>query len=126
MTGLATIAPKLNPLIRRLATDRDGEIVACVRAIGRQLDRAGLTFHDLADRLVTTPLAPVEAPGTNVFHDYSTAVEWILRTDCGLLTAHEIRFIESMREILLRWPPRPKQAAWIRVLLEKLGGRFDG
>jgi hypothetical protein len=42
---------KIDPLIRRLATDSDGETVACVRAIGRVLAAAGMTFHDLADRL---------------------------------------------------------------------------
>ena len=42
---------KIDPLIRRLATDSDGETVACVRAIGRVLASAGMTFHDLADRL---------------------------------------------------------------------------
>ncbi len=28
--------------------------------------------------------------------------------------------------ILYRWPPKPKQAAWLRSLVEWLGGRFDG
>lgn len=31
-----------------------------------------------------------------------------------------------MPGILYRWPPKPKQAAWLRSLVEWLGGRFDG
>ncbi len=31
-----------------------------------------------------------------------------------------------MPGILYRWPPKPKQAARLRSLVEKLGGRFDG
>ena len=31
-----------------------------------------------------------------------------------------------MRGILYRHAPTPKQAAWLRGLVEKLGGRFDG
>ena len=42
-------APRLDPLIRRLATNHDGEVVATVRAIGRALKAAGHDFHDLAD-----------------------------------------------------------------------------
>jgi len=30
-----------------------------------------------------------------------------------------------MPGILYRWPPKPKQAAWLRSLVERLGGRFD-
>ncbi len=31
-----------------------------------------------------------------------------------------------MPGILYRWPPKPKQAAWLRSLVERLGGRLDG
>ncbi len=31
-----------------------------------------------------------------------------------------------MPGILYRWPPKPKQAAGLRSLVEWLGGRFDG
>ena len=44
----------------------------------------------------------------------------------GKLAATQIRFVESMSEILERWPPRPKQAAWLRSLVEQLGGQFNG
>ena len=57
MNALAPITRKLDPLIRRLSTDKDGEVVACVRAIERQLAKAGLSFHDLADRLAAPAVA---------------------------------------------------------------------
>ena len=125
MTALAPIADRLDPLIRRLASDKDGEVIACVRAISRQLGKAGLTFHDLADRL-TAPEAAAEAGQPPVFYDYLTAVEWLLATDAGELTARDIDFLVSMRGILYRFPARPKQAAWIRGLVERMGGEFHG
>jgi hypothetical protein len=125
MNGLATIAPKLDPLIRRLASDRDGEIIACVHTIGRQLKRAGATWHNLADKLTSEPEPPADGHSSAVFNDYLIATEWILATDCGQLSARDIRFVESMHDILYRWPPSAKQATWLRAICEKLGGRLD-
>jgi len=125
MNALAPITHKLDPLIRRLASDKDGEIVACVAAMKRQLAKAGLNFHDLADRL-TAPEPAAEDDAPAVFSDYGAAVEWLLTVDCGDLSARDIDFLESMRGILRRFEPRPKQAAWIRGLVERLGGWFDG
>lgn len=52
MSGdLATIAPRLDPLIRRLATNHDGERLATVAAIERVLRAHGLDWHHLADLL---------------------------------------------------------------------------
>ncbi len=125
MNALAPISDKLDPLIRRLASDEDGEVVACVRAISRQLENAGLSFHDLADRL-TVPDSAADSDVPPVFTDYAEAVEWLLAADAGELTARDIDFLESMRGILRRFEPRSKQAAWIRGLVERLGGWFDG
>jgi len=124
VTALAPISDKLAALIPRLASDKDGEVVATARAIGRQLAKAGTDWHDLADRLTSAPETPAEINEPRVFYDYLTAVEWILATDCGELSANDIRFAESMRSILYRFPPRPKQAAWLRALVERLGGHF--
>ena len=60
MNALAPISDKLDPLVRRLASDKDGEVVACVRAIDRQLSKCGLSFHDLADRLTSEPETPAD------------------------------------------------------------------
>jgi hypothetical protein len=42
-------AKKLAKLLRLLASDKDGEVLAAVEAIKRTLDLADLDFHDLAD-----------------------------------------------------------------------------
>jgi len=126
MNALAPVAARLDPLIRRLASDKDGEVIACVRAISRQLDKAGASWHDLADKITGAPETPAQSHEPRVFYDYLMAVEWLLATDSGELTAREITFCEDMRGILYRFPPKPKQAAWIRGLVAKLGGRFDG
>ena len=126
MNALADVAPKLDLLIRRLASDQDGERLACVAAIQRQLDRAGLSIHDLADKLTSEPETPAQSREAPVFTDYAETVAWILAIACGALRARDINFCEDMPTILRRWPPTPRQAAWIRGLVEKLGGRFHG
>ena len=125
MNALAPVADRIDPLIRRLASDRDGEVLACVRAIGRQLDKAGASWHDLADKLTSDLETPAQSHEQPVFYDALTACEWILRTESGQLTANEIRFVRSMVGILYRWPAWPKQSRWISALVAKLGGRFD-
>ena len=67
MTALAPISDKLDPLVRRLASSSDGEVVACVRAIDRQLDRAGASWHDLADKLTSAPEKPTQGHEPPVF-----------------------------------------------------------
>jgi hypothetical protein len=47
--ALAPIAGKLAKLIRLLASDKDGELVAAVHAIKRTLESCGLDMHALAD-----------------------------------------------------------------------------
>ena len=126
MTALAPVRDKLMALIPRLASDQPGEVAATAAAITRQLSRAGADWHDLAGRLTSAPETPSEGHEPPVFYDYLTAVEWLLATDCGELSARDIGFCEDMRGILYRWPAKPKQAAWLRSLIERLGGRWDG
>ena len=116
---------KVAILIPRLASDQDGEVVATARAIQRQLAKAGADLHDLAGRLKAAPQDATKGDPGPVFTDYAAAVEWILATDCGQLTNREIRFCEDMQGILESWAPKPKQAAWLRALVKKLGGRLD-
>ena len=126
MTALAPISDKLAALIPRLASDKPGEVAATAAAITRQLSKVDADWHDLADRLTSAPETPAEGHEPPVFYDYLQACEWLLRTDCGELSAHEIRFVEDMQSILYRWPAKPKQAAWLNALIVKLGGRFNG
>ena len=43
------VAERLAKLLRLLASDRDGEVVAAVTALKKTLEGAGLDHHDLAD-----------------------------------------------------------------------------
>ncbi|MCH7801559.1 MAG: hypothetical protein IIC24_08480 [Chloroflexi bacterium] len=126
MTAPAPISVKLKALIPRLSSDKPGEVAATAAAITRQLSKAGADWHDLADRLTMAPDSVADDDAPAVFTDYATAVEWLLASDCGDLTARETDFLESMRRILRRWPPKPKQAVWLRDLIERLGGCFNG
>ena len=125
MNALDPVADRLDPLIRRVASDKDGEAQACVRAIECRLGKAGLTIHDLADPLTAT-VTPAQRHEPPVFYDCLTAVEWMVTSDCGELSARDMRFCEDVRDILYRWPPGPKQAARSRSPVAKSGGRFDG
>jgi hypothetical protein len=51
VADLAPIAGKLANLIRRLGSDRDGEVVATARALIRTLEGAGSDLHELAERI---------------------------------------------------------------------------
>jgi hypothetical protein len=51
VTDLAPIAGKLANVIRRLASDKDGEVVAAARAMVRTLQGIGADIHDVADRI---------------------------------------------------------------------------
>jgi hypothetical protein len=48
VTDLASIAPKLANLIRRLSSDQDGEVIATARALIRTLNSIGADMHDVA------------------------------------------------------------------------------
>jgi hypothetical protein len=49
MSNLGLIAPKLGKLLRMLASDHDGEVVAATRAIRRTLEAEKLDIHALAE-----------------------------------------------------------------------------
>jgi hypothetical protein len=51
VTDLAPIAGKVANLIRRLASDKDGEVVAVARALIRTLNSFGADIHDVAERV---------------------------------------------------------------------------
>jgi hypothetical protein len=125
MTAFPNIADRISPLIGKLGSPHDGEVLSAARALLRQLDKYGLSFNDLGGALMAAP-APAPRHEAAAFYDYLQACEWVLRTNGGALSARDLRFAEDMRGLLYRYPPTPKQAAWLRGLVEKLGGRFDG
>lgn len=139
---------KLDPLIRRLSTDNDGETVACVRAISRVLASAGMSFHDLADRLKGAPAAGPrfdpfayakatqeasaararqqrEREAAHVVGEFKTwleAVEWLQGMHGAALREREQAFVASLVENLPRYnKPTEKQEKWLRDILARFG-----
>ena len=55
MVTICQAAPKLAKLLPLLASDKDGEVVATARAIGRTLAAAGADWHDLVRMLTESP-----------------------------------------------------------------------
>jgi len=53
MNALAPVVPRLAKLL--LGSDKDGEVVATARALGRTLASAGANWHDLAGALDPKP-----------------------------------------------------------------------
>jgi HPt (histidine-containing phosphotransfer) domain-containing protein len=56
MTTFADIAPQTAKLVRLLASDKQGEVIAAVHALRRVLSSSGLDIHALADAIEQRPL----------------------------------------------------------------------
>lgn len=114
MTSLAPVSAKLEKLIPMLSSDRDGEVVAAVRAIGRTLQSAGADWHDLAKAVRGLPRAAPcadqpkrqprprhtsSAPPTWESMKRGARLKWIdLLLRSGRLTEWEANFAASLRQ----------------------------
>jgi hypothetical protein len=125
MTTFADIAPTIGKLLRLLASDKPGELVASAHALRRVLSSAELDLHDLAN--VVEFAARREAPqiaSTTAGDDDVREMIRCCRECSELLSAKELAFIRSMA----RWrgEPTERQMAWLCALYErrvKLGER---
>ena len=72
--GKLLMSTRLAKLIRLLASDKSGEVVAAAGAINRALAAAGLDIHRLADVVERSPLVPGQMPPPPC--DDSTAGDW--------------------------------------------------
>ena len=126
MNALVPIGDKLDPLIRRLASDRDGEVLACVAVLKRQLAKAGLDFNDLAGMLTAPAVTHHPEPDDHGCgaQSYREAVDWLITLKPGALSGKEKDFILNMSDRLHSGSPTEKQAKWIVNIFEKLGGRW--
>jgi hypothetical protein len=124
MNALAIVAPRLAPLIGKLGSDHEGEVVASARAIGKLLLKQGLGWNDLAARLTTEGVEFGEDEAV-VLHHWRIAVEWIRTNPEWAPTDRERAFIFDMRRFLKRRDPTPKQAEWIAGIAERLGARVE-
>jgi hypothetical protein len=151
-SDLAPVAGKLGSIVRMLSSDREGEIVAAARALGRTLKSAGLDIHALAERieqadgsgkiseadmrrLYAAGFAAGRAaaekqndPGGD-FHnlDGTTTPEamaaWC-RRHSDRLGEREREFVRSISAHVVWREPTPKQAKWLRSIFLRTGGRL--
>ena len=126
----AAIRPKLAKLIAVLSSDRDGEVVATVRAIGRTLQGAGADFHDLAKAATAEPAAARRAsppPPPPPPEDDATSMTWAdcarwCRAHAYRLSPKEAEFVRDMAISLRveRREPTERQGKWLRAIHARL------
>jgi len=124
------LAQKLGRLIPLLASDKEGEALATVRAIGRTLKAAGSDFHAFAKAVIeprtvviyrtetTPPRKPAPRPKCLL-----EVAGWCRTHYAGRLSVTEERFTVDMLSRLTvgRWLSE-KQEKWLRAIYFKLGG----
>jgi hypothetical protein len=118
MNTFADIAPRIAKLLRLLASDKPGELVASVQALRRVLGSANLDLHDLAN--VVEFAARREAPQvalTTADDDDAREMIRCCRECSDLLTNKELAFVRSMAK--WRGEPTKRQMAWLSSLYER-------
>jgi hypothetical protein len=145
----APIAGKLSRLGRLRSSDRDGEVIAAVRAIDRTLRAAGADIHALADRIEQAngggKLTEVEMRklydagflaaeerqhGINDFRNTDGMPQWheiakFCQRHHERLCTREQEFIDSVAAHPVYRQPTEKQAKWIEAIFLRLGGRLS-
>ena len=142
MSALAPIADKLGKLIRLLSSDKDGEVLAAARAIGRTLDGEKLTIHDLAEGLASGGAKFTERDAEEIYRrgkadgrreaDHDVGFRSVdeptwneIARECkaasGRLSERERKFVSDM----VRWTvrdgkPTEKQANWLRAIYARV------
>jgi hypothetical protein len=95
--------------IRLFARDRDGEVLAAVRALGRHLKEIGKDFHDLANVVAPSTVPESEPDWHAVVHE-CIRQEWKLRP----------KDREFLHALLKYDRPTPKQAKWLFDLVDRV------
>ena len=127
---------RISRLVPMLSSDKHGEVVAAVNAIGRVLVAGGGTWHDLAKRVDgaacggqgETKQPPYtkkkEEPTRTVYvvRTYDEMVETILRKQHHKLNKWEFEFCVSLRDQLRKSPSlSAKQERALVAIAEKFG-----
>jgi hypothetical protein len=120
MSNIAVVAPKLSKLIPLLSSDRDGEVIAAVRAIDRTLKSAGLDLYDFA-KAVTAPKTivvyggsdePEPAPQPTSLRDIAV---WLRTHVATRMNYKEQQFVSEMAtRLTMGRQVSEKQQNWLR------------
>jgi hypothetical protein len=121
---LTPLAPRLSPLIGKLGSPHDGEVVAAARAIGRLLNRQGLSLTDLGQALVAEPVERVAYAERDPPEDWRAMASYCASRD-ELLTPKEADFIGNLRRLRPGARPSPKQQDWLRAIFDRLHEASD-
>jgi hypothetical protein len=137
------VEERLGKLVKLLASDKDGEVIAAARAIARTLNNAGADFHELAARIRGEKLSQAEmqkiydaafrdgkdAAAVDRGFDNVDGPSWhematiCAERDNGRLTSREREFIDDMISWTARRDPSDKQGRWLHSIYVKLGRR---
>jgi hypothetical protein len=144
------IADKLGKMIRMLSSDRDGDVIAAARAIGRLLRNEGLDIHALAEG--------IENPNGNALNEAEMKKLYDAGYDAGVRAAEnkhhgagdfanvdgtpswhaialfcqrqddrlrekEREFVHDMAARTVWCEPTEKQAKWLKSIFYRLGGQ---
>jgi len=123
MNALAQIADRIGPLIGKLGSPHDGEVLSAARALGRQLDNQGPNFNDLAIAVVAEPITRIvyRDRDPDPLSDWSEIADWCADHP-EWLSEKEADFIANMCRILSRpgTEPTAKQAKWLQDILDRI------
>ena len=128
MSALAPILPSLSKLIPMLATDRDGELVAAVRAIRRTLKSAGLDLQHVVEALEKPERIIVVYGGSEPESGSPRDILRWLRDEGGaFLSGREIEFVQSLATwIAVGRQPTEKQSAWLHAIYLRARKEYVG
>ncbi len=120
---IAQIADRIGPLIGKLGSPHDGEVLSAARALGRQLDSLDLNFNDLAIAVVAEPITRIVYRDRDpaLLSDWSEIADWCADHP-EWLSDKDADFITNMCRILSRpgTEPTPKQARWLQNILDRI------
>jgi hypothetical protein len=141
MNPLPALPPNLTKLVRLLASDSDGEVLATARAIGRTLKGSGLDFNALATRIelcarqpevrivYREPEAPRPSDRLPVWSDLNRSARfaWLaaIRHQTWLSDWEEDFVADMHATVFASYAPRfsPKQVISLNRLLAKAHAR---
>lgn len=122
MNAHSPVAERIAPLVGKLGSPHDGELIAAARAIGRQLECAGLGWNDLGAALSASPAIRALAYREPA-EDWRGMADHCAARD-ELLTVKEADFIRTMVRVLRRpgTAPTEKQAKWLAAIFARVDG----
>ena len=110
--AIATLAPQIGKLVRLLSSDKDGEVIAAVRALDRVLKAHKLDFHDLA-----LALCPAGTPVRHRAGDWHDTLAFCA-ANMDRCAPRERAFLRSIAK--WRGELSPRQRDWLEAIADRL------